>query len=264
MRRVAGIVRCLLVAALLVVGAARCAEDEKPKHLVLAEEIVKEIKPEKNLYTHKNIFITWKDGKDGAYENHSDCSGFLNLLFGKAYGYSREDYFAWTGRARPVAKVWYETIKDGKGFKPIATAQEIRPGDVLAIKYEPGGENTGHILIAAGAAREKDAKKPVVEDTRQWELPVIDSSKSPHGPKDTRKADDGTSGTGVGAGVLRLYTDEKGVPAGYAWSFFANSEFRAVKDRPIAVGRLIPGYKPPAPKDGQKPHEAKTDENEGD
>ncbi|MCW8130877.1 MAG: hypothetical protein KIS92_11040 [Planctomycetota bacterium] len=245
-------------------GAVRAEAPAPPKHAELAAAIAREIKPEHNQYAHKELSIVWKDEANPAYANHTDCSGFLNLLLAKAYDYTPEDLRAWTGRSRPLAKTWRQTIADGKGFAPVAKVADLRAGDVIAIAYEPGNKNTGHVLLAAGPAKQLDAKKPLVEGTSQWEVPVIDSSMSPHGPKDTRRIDAKTSATGVGRGELRLYADAQGAPAGYAWSFYANSEFHAVKERPLAMGRLIKDYKPPAPKDDAAPAPEPADENEGD
>lgn len=240
------------------------AEETQPKHAALAAAIANGIKPEHNLYAHKDLAIVWKDEAHAEYANHTDCSGFLNLLLAKAYGYTPDDLRAWTGRSRPLAKTWRQTIADGKGFAPIAKVADLRAGDVIAIAYEAGNKNTGHVLLAAGPAQQKDAKKPLVDGTSQWEVPVIDSSMSPHGPKDTRRVDAETSATGVGRGAFRLYADAQGAPAGYAWSFFTNSEFHAVKDRPLAIGRLIKDYKPSAPKDGAELPPEPAVETEGD
>lgn len=255
-----------LTLALLAACQVYCcaAEEPGPRHLLLAQAIAKEIKPEKNLYSHKDMFIKWKDGAGTEYENRTDCSGFLNLLLEKAYGYSHEDLQRWTGRARPLAKTWHHTVAEAKGFQRIETVQALQPGDVLAIRYEAGAKNTGHVMLVAGSAAEREVKKPLVAGTRQWEVPVLDSSSSPHGPQDSRRIDAAKHATGVGTGVLRIYTDDKGAFAGYAWSSFANSEFRAVKERPMAAGRLIADYKPAAPNASAPDEAEKTEANDGD
>lgn len=258
--------RAWLALALLAAFRAHfcAAEESGPKHLLLARAIAQEIKPDKNLYSHKDMFIKWKDGADTEYENRTDCSGFLNLLLEKAYGYSREDLQRWTGRVRPLAKTWHQTVAEAKGFQRIETVQALQPGDVLAIKYEAGAKNTGHVMLVAGAIAEREARKPLVAGTRQWEVPVLDSSSSPHGPQDSRRIDATKHATGVGTGVLRIYTDDKGAFAGYAWSSFMNSEFRAIKERPLAAGRLLAGYKPAGPAGGAAAAVEKSDADEGD
>ena len=79
-----------------------------------------------------------------------------------------------------------------------------------------------------------------------WLVTVIDSSESGHGPTDTRhkKGPDGRDHDGVGRGVLRLFADEQGRINGFSWSALASSAFRGPEEEPVALGRLVAGYKP--------------------
>ncbi|MBI5369016.1 MAG: hypothetical protein HZA54_18420 [Planctomycetes bacterium] len=238
-----------------------------PAHLRDAELLVRELRPELNAYVHKNGTIRWK-GEAGAdaYENRTDCSAFLNLLLAHAYGYSPSDLRAWTGRSRPLARTWCETIRAGRGFALVARVADVRPGDILAVRYPPGNDNTGHVMIAAAVAAPMAAKRPLVADTTQWELPIYDSTTAPHGATDTRRGTDGHKPTGAGRGVLRLYADRSGVIAGHAWSTYAASEFRSLEERPLVVGRLRTGWKPESGADagrtappGPEPEEDESD-----
>jgi hypothetical protein len=218
------------------------AESDVVPHLREAEKIALGISGEHNEYAHKDCFIRWK-GEDGAtvFANRTDCSDFLNLLLEHAYHVTRDDLRRLTGRERPTASAWYETIYGGRGFEVVASVREIRAGDILAVQYPPGGEDTGHVMIADSGARKREATTPVVEGTTQWELVVIDSSKSGHGLKDTRHRVDGGFDRGVGKGTLRLYSGADGAVAGYAWSVSSKSKFESVSEHRVVIGRLKVG-----------------------
>src|SRR5262249_43286345 len=76
--------------------------------------------------------------------------------------------------------------------------------------------------------------------TLQWELAIIDSSESGHGPTDTRHANgpNGKDHDGVGEGILRLYTDPAGTVVGFAWSTLSASKFKSPDDEHLVIGRL--------------------------
>jgi hypothetical protein len=234
----------LLVTTLysLSFSLASASSDSLPPHLVQAEAIAHEIDQSHNEYAHKGCFIKWK-GEDGAseYENRTDCSDFLDLLLEHTYHFTRDHMKTWTGRERPLATTWYDTIHAGNGFEVIGDIQAIKPGDIIAVHYPPGEGDTGHIMIAAGVARERRASAPEEPDTRQWELDVVDSSKSGHGKNDTRWLADGTFARGVGEGTLRLYSNSDGMIAGYAWSVLSPSKFVPVSEHPLVVGRMRQG-----------------------
>jgi hypothetical protein len=114
----------------------------------------------------------------------------------------------------------------------------VAPGDIVAIRYPEGGAVTGHVAIVASAAAPRAATAPIVPDTRQYEVTVIDSSQSAHGPADTRRRPDGTTRAGAGRGALRLYGDAHDQLVGYAWSTYPSSIFHSLSARHIVVGRL--------------------------
>ena len=232
----------------------------EPKHLIEARALLKEIQsagPDRNSYQHKNITVVWPAGPAGAdravpSELHADCSGFLNLLVAHACGLSADQILKRFGRARPLAKTWYAMISAQFGFEEIRRVQDIRPGDFIAIQYPPGGENTGHCMLAAGVATQRKATKPLLADSTQWEVTVIDSSMSPHGSTDTRNrpaageaanagataaADKPAHATGLGQGILRLYADKDGKIVGYSWSVLGGSDLHLQADHALVVGR---------------------------
>jgi hypothetical protein len=147
---------------------------------------------------------------------------------------------------RPTARRYHDAIVAQQRFEQITRVAEIRPGDFVAIKYLTQKENTGHIMLVAEAPRRMVPKPPLVERTEQWEVKVIDSSHSGHGPTDTRhkRGAGGKDHDGLGEGVCRLYSGPDGTVAGFAWSTFASSAFKPPSEEHIAIGRLRPDAKP--------------------
>ena len=237
--KVAAVVACLLFAA------ASWAEDQPRTPLDWAEQLVAHVRPANNEYVYRPIRVAWK-GQHGAsdWEVHADCSGFVMLVMEQAYGWDADHFHRWMGKTRPLAHTIYDTIVAEKGFKRIKLVRDLKPGDVIAMKYQPGEKDTGHVMLVAAEPRPREASEPVVPGTQQWEVTIIDCSKSGHGPTDTRHQPDGTFTQGAGKGVARLYTDEKGNLAGYAWSTSAKSVYQPPDKHLIAAGRLDSDYKP--------------------
>ncbi len=72
----------------------------------------------------------------------------------------------------------------------------------------------------------------------QYELSVIDSSHTGHGPTDTRHYAKGKFHSGVGEGLFRLYANRDGVLTGYSWSVTKASEVYTPDERNLVIGRL--------------------------
>jgi hypothetical protein len=167
----------------------------------------------------------------------------INAVLKRAYGLDEAELERWMGRKRPLAATYARVIAEGRGFTVVARAQELLPGDIIAVDYEEGNKNTGHTMIVAGAAVEMAADSlPMVQGTRQWAVPIIDSTGSPHGKDDTRlvRGADGKTETvtGLGMGTLRVYTDAEGVIVGHTWGPGSKSKYWPTKDREVRVGRV--------------------------
>lgn len=204
-----------------------------------AEKMVANVKPENTDYEHKRGTVKWK-GIDGAteYESRTDCSGLLNALLERTYNLKPDDFESWLGVRRPLAITYHDAILNEQGFTRIESVLGVNPGDIIAIKYPPDSDNSGHIMLVAEKPTERTPTSPIIKGTRQWDVTVIDSSESGHGKTDTRRLPEGGFGQGVGRGVFRIYTDNKNIIAGYSWSDFANSEYHDQTDRHLVVGRL--------------------------
>lgn len=238
--RSAVVVFCCLPLVLVLAGTTTAQRNVQKTPLDWARVLVRELQPRDTSYQHHQDFVKWK-GENGAegYESRTDCSGFLNALLERAYGLTPDDFENLFGNRRPLAVEYFEAILQQKNFRQIKLERDVRPGDVIAIRYPPGtNENTGSILLIAGLPERHKASKPEVEGTEQWELSVIDSSESGHGKTDTRHQPDGKFGQGVGQGILRLYTRPGGEIVGYTWSTFVISHYYDQTTRQLVIGRL--------------------------
>jgi len=259
-----------LLAALFALGALALAiasgQAAEPDHLAWAQRLVDGVTPETNQYASRPTVVTWS-GVAGATEtrNRSVCSALVAHVFMQAYGYRAADFAKWLGGSFPRANNFHAAIAAGHGFDVIARVGDIRPGDVLAIKYPPGSKPTGHVLLAATRAEERRATPPLLPGTEQYEIEVIDSSHTGHGPTDTRHYAKGKFHSGVGRGLFRLYARRDGTIAGYSWSVTKASEIYLPDERSLVIGRLNHQVKPtghPGKVDAEPVEEA-GDDDEG-
>lgn len=227
---------------LLLAPLALRAESSTPNHLYWAERLVAEVAPAHNSYNTPTQ-VAWA-GENGAEisENQSVCSTLLTALLKQSEGLSSDDFTAWLGSTSPYAANYYEAIVSENGFTAIRELRHVRPGDVIAISYatDPDAETSGHIALVDRLPVLRSATAPLIPDTQQYAIAIIDSAKSGHGKSDTRKTDDGYI-SGVGQGVMRLYTDAEGRIVGYTWSLYSNSLYYDQDTRALAIGRLNDG-----------------------
>jgi hypothetical protein len=243
MKRVSFILLAGSAAAALPSPAAAAAMPEVM--LGSARTIIAEIAPENNVYGSHPTYVEWADPATGRpARNRSVCSSFASRLLEHSFGYTPADIDAWFGKHIPQAREYHDTIAARNGFLRIEHVTAIRPGDILAVKYPDGSHPTGHVMIAASSAVPRAATSPVREDTQQYELEVIDSANSGHGPTDTRHHRGAPWTTGVGHGNLRLYGRPDDTIAGYSWSTTPKSLFRPSEVRAMAIGRLDPARLP--------------------
>jgi hypothetical protein len=225
----------------LLIPCAFGGEPNPPRHLRDAVELVENLDLRNTSYEHGDGRIHWT----GTRAAHTDCSGFLNGLLQHSYGYDREAFRRWFDSGRPTAARYHDAITEQRGFTAIKRLTDVRPGDILAVKYLKRRDNTGHVMLVVEPPQPMRARKPLVDGTQQWQVVVIDSSRSGHGPGDTRarKGQDG-SNQGLGRGVLRIYADRQGRVAGFSWSTRGVSEFKSPDLEHLVIGRLQPNFKP--------------------
>lgn len=231
-----------LVALFVLSGQVDAQEKSHPKHLIEAQKLVKHLDLENTSYRHGEAMVVWHE----PYASHTDCSGFVDALLSRCYGYEPDDFKRWLHSHRPTARRYHDAIVEQHGFHRIRDVAEIRPGDFLAIKYFIESENTGHIMLAVESPKRLTPKSPLVEGTEQWEIRVIDSSHTGHGVTDTRhkKGEAGKDHAGLGEGIFRIYSAADGTVAGFAWSTGASSEFKEPREEHLVIGRLKPDFRP--------------------
>jgi cell wall-associated NlpC family hydrolase len=221
------------------IGAAESPAAAAGTPLAWAERLAQETRPENTDYRHKNTQVSWA-GVDGATLtiSRTDCSGLINDVLQQSYGFGPDHFRQWLGKARPLASSYHDAIERQSGFRRIEAVEQIRPGDLIAIRYPDGSPNSGHIMIAAQAVAPHPRSSPAVDGTRQWTVKVIDSSQSGHGKSDSRYQGSRQFHSGVGRGTLRLYSGAGGRIAGYTWSVYPNSEYYPLEQRHLVVGRV--------------------------
>ncbi len=218
------------------------AQESPPKHLLDARTLVEHLDLNNTNYEHAQGTVVWS----GTVESHTDCSGLIDHLLMHSYGYGPEAFKRWFDSHRPTARRYHDAIVAQKGFVQMQSVRELRPGDLIAIKYLTQKENTGHIMIIDEPPQRMRAKKPLVDGSEQWEVTVIDSSESGHGPTDTRhkKGPNGKDHQGLGRGVFRLYATQQGKITGFSWSTLTVSKFVTPEEEHLVLGRLVTNYQP--------------------
>lgn len=202
-------------------------------HLLWAQQLVADLSQANNSYGRSPLVVQWR-GVDGASisRNHSDCSSLMTALWRRAYGLDAGELRRWLGRANPQAKHYHAAITQANRFRRILHVSSIQPGDLLASRYQqPRRGATGHLMLAAGRPTPAGA---CWSGRCPFRLAVIDSSRSGHGPADTRRG-----GSGVGRGVIQLLTTMDGQLLGFRWSESPTSRWRLLPQESLVVGRFI-------------------------
>lgn len=201
-------------------------------HLLWAERLVADLDASNNSYGRSPLVVLWR-GVDGATisRNHSDCSGFISALWRRTYGYDDVEMRRWLGTAAPQARHYHAAIIQANRFEQIGRVDQIQPGDLLASRYQqPRSGATGHLMLAAA---DPQPVGPCQAGRCVHRLVVLDSSRSGHGPADTRR-----SGSGVGRGVIQLLASMDGQVLAYRWSESQRSRWRFLAQEALVVGRF--------------------------
>jgi hypothetical protein len=236
--------------ALVLAGIALAAPDSTAVILAM-RGLELGAMPEATSYRHKDQVVEWTENGH-ATRVHTDCSGMANAIYKRVCEIDDAALARWLGRARPVARDYYDTISAERGFTRVNDILAIRPGDLIAIKFEPGAKDTGHVMFADSGALKRLPTPPEIDGTTQWDLTVIDCAASPHGTKDSRHKEGEPNRSGVGRGTIRLYTSDEGAIVGYAWSTAHKSVYRAASVRPIIIGHMSVIEKKPWESDAPK------------
>ncbi|WP_437627869.1 alpha/beta fold hydrolase [Sorangium sp. So ce1151] len=166
---------------------------------------------------------------------------------------------SWWGSSSPTSVAYYGHIVEQNHFRHVVHIDNIRPGNLLSISYtdQPGN---GHSAMIERLPVQIDAIPPIVANTTQYAVGIIDSTSSAHGcATDTPTADTrwvpndpanpctggGSTDAGAGRGTMRLYATSSGRPEagiirGYAWSLASDATYYARTGvRPHAIGTFV-------------------------
>ncbi|XYI01431.1 hypothetical protein ACMHYB_17445 [Sorangium sp. So ce1128] len=159
-----------------------------------------------------------------------------------AFGYTSTDIAVLWGSTSPNSAQYYANFVSLNHVSLITSANDIAAGDVLVIG--PAGTYTGHTAIVTGAAAElPTALNPIFANTKQWALPIADSTTTTHGCSvsyaDSRCVG-GMFTAGEGTAYMRLYSDLAGNLQGYSWSVTSGATYYSPSTRPYVIGRLTP------------------------
>jgi len=225
--------------AAVLLSPGEAAAQTPPPHLLWAERLIDNVLPENNTYGTSPHYIYWAGEHDATeYKNRTQCNSFLTRLLQQAYDWTDADIRLWMGSGSPSAAMYHAAIVTEERFDALAAITDVLPGDVIAIKYPAGSAVSGHIAIVVDAPALRAATAPLVSLTVQYEVTVVDSSSSGHGPTDTRLNTDGTWHPGAGIGVMRLYANADGGVVGHTWSTSSGSVFHNQVTRNVVLGRL--------------------------
>jgi hypothetical protein len=210
-----------------------------PPDVLWAQRLVAEVPHDRNEYNWSPTYVVWTEDNNGPARNRSVCSSFVTHVLERAYGIDVDQIAARFGLKNPQAKDYYTTVVAERGFKRIRRVDDMRPGDIIAVRYPEGSHPTGHVMIFASAPERQTAEKPIERGTEQYVADVFDSSHSFHGFSDSRYVEAGKKGHGVGRGPLRLYV-RGGEIVGYTWSTRKISKYFPESEHEVAVGRFDP------------------------
>lgn len=189
---------------------------------------MQELRPENNHYGTSPSYVTLGSAETGLPTTaRTMCNSFVTAMLSRAYGFNDNFYRLWTGMRSPTAARISEMTRAGRLMQTLPSVNDVRPGDLVVIDYgDPTSSATGHVaFVEALPVVRYPQSAPLVPDTIQYEVSVIDSARTGHGPTDTRRLPDGSWVPGIGRGVMRLYVNTRGAVVGYAWSTWSSSSY---------------------------------------
>jgi hypothetical protein len=200
--------------------------------------------------THYNRYQTGSEktevrwghrGHPTTYKNVSKCASFVTEILKHTYpNWATPSFFEIHFHKRsPFARDYYEVISDTDKpvphFKVIAKVADLRPGDIIVIKYPTPERATGHIMLVR-SIKNSYTGGPPLDGATQYKVEIIDTTESAHGDSDTRTTPSKKE-TGAGYGQMQFYADRNGMFAGYRWSL-SSDQIIPVNTHPIIAARI--------------------------
>jgi len=204
--------------------AISCQAIAEPKHIELARELLVTVKPENNKYiAYGPQGVRWK-GDFFTSENvvNTQCVGLISAVLDRAKCPTVDIIKSKTSwRGTLLIDNYFEAINKGYGLTKIESLFDAKAGDIFMFRCRDACRNNegvidGHIAFVDEKPVQRAATRPIIENTLQWTLTVIDSSDTAHNITDTRYE---TKQTGIGRGIYRVYTDLEGKPVGYTTGY---------------------------------------------
>ena len=208
-----------------------------PKYIIDAERIIaalSKVEEGKNVYAGLPSYINLDDSDPSA---RTQCATFVSRLWKFSYGITDKQLRAWLHSDLVWGEDYYNHIVANNGFQHIKFIQDVAIGDIMAMKYERTAFNTGHVMLIRHLEKRDPPTPPLVDNTVQWTVKIIDSTKTHHMQGDSRYKPNPPGG--IGSGYCRLYSDAAtGLLVGYTWSTWDRTVYYGEGGpRLLAVGR---------------------------
>ena len=233
----------LCLGVVVIKAQSYAIQEESPRHLVLAEKLVGNLKGvADNYYGGGARHIDWDPASASA---RVVCSSFVTLLLERAYHLKDNDIAKMGVGSNPKAEGYFDSVGPDKAFEAVAQCRQIRPGDFLFVKYTDGHvsrngvEDTGHVMVVASKPEEATKRGDAPAGSKIFTLQVIDSSASGHGPRDSRHIGPNQFTGGVGKGTVRIAVDPTtDAIIAYSWSDQTKSEYFSAPARVLVAARI--------------------------
>lgn len=114
-----------LLATLLTSSVTFAQNEDFPKHLMLARELLVNVSKDKNRYTHTDQISFPSDRFSSGYAMNADCSGFVAAFLSRSASVTLNQMVKVTGnRTRPLSEDFHALYFERKGFQ--ASQQDRR------------------------------------------------------------------------------------------------------------------------------------------
>ena len=185
--------------------------------------------------------------------NTGNGGSFVTKAVKDAFGLTDAAFkYYWT-YSTLSAERWYTAVTTGDYFTEVSNIADVGADQILAINTvkDANGNVTyaGHAVVIIGDPIDITPPTgfytPYITGTKQWALPIADSTGSEHGNNtaypDSRRVSGVFTANIPGTAYMRLYTDEvTGEILSYGWSVTATNEANVFdqSERPFAIGEI--------------------------